>query len=104
MAAGAREAYLIEEPVAAAIGAGLPISEPIGNLVVDIGGGPAGGGVAPPGGGAVHKGAPGGGRRGGGRGKGGGRGAGVPTAGGQPPAISARSTPSWSGSAPPSRS
>lgn len=39
MAAGAREAYLIEEPVAAAIGAGLPISEPIGNLVVDIGGG-----------------------------------------------------------------
>ena len=39
MAAGAREAYLIEEPVAAAIGAGLPISEPVGNLVVDIGGG-----------------------------------------------------------------
>ena len=39
MAAGAREAYLIEEPVAAAIGASLPISEPIGNLVVDIGGG-----------------------------------------------------------------
>ena len=39
MAAGARDAYLIEEPVAAAIGASLPISEPIGNLVVDIGGG-----------------------------------------------------------------
>jgi rod shape-determining protein MreB len=39
MAAGARSAYLIEEPVAAAIGAGLPIHEPIGNLVVDVGGG-----------------------------------------------------------------
>lgn len=39
MAAGARAAYLIEEPVAAAIGAGLPIHEPTGNLVVDIGGG-----------------------------------------------------------------
>jgi rod shape-determining protein MreB len=37
--AGAREAYLIEEPMAAAIGAGLPISEPIGSMVVDIGGG-----------------------------------------------------------------
>ena len=37
--AGAREAYLIEEPVAAAIGAGLPITEPICNMVVDIGGG-----------------------------------------------------------------
>src|SRR5438445_27256 len=36
MAAGAREAYLIEEPVAAAIGAGLPISEPVGNLVRQI--------------------------------------------------------------------
>ncbi|MDR1101355.1 MAG: rod shape-determining protein [Clostridiales bacterium] len=39
MQAGAREAYLIEEPVAAAIGAGLPISEPTGSMVVDIGGG-----------------------------------------------------------------
>lgn len=39
IAAGAREAFLIEEPVAAAIGAGLPIHEPIGNLIVDIGGG-----------------------------------------------------------------
>ncbi|HZD60737.1 MAG TPA: rod shape-determining protein [Anaerolineae bacterium] len=37
--AGAREAYLIEEPMAAAIGAGLPIQEPTGNMVVDIGGG-----------------------------------------------------------------
>ena len=40
MAAGAREVYLIEEPMAAAIGAGLPITEPSGNMVVDIGGGP----------------------------------------------------------------
>jgi rod shape-determining protein MreB len=37
--AGAREVYLVEEPVAAAIGAGLPIQEPGGNLIVDIGGG-----------------------------------------------------------------
>lgn len=37
--AGAREVYLIEEPLAAAIGAGLPITEPAGNMVVDIGGG-----------------------------------------------------------------
>lgn len=37
--AGASEVYLIEEPVAAAIGAGLPIKEPTGNMVVDIGGG-----------------------------------------------------------------
>ncbi len=37
--AGAREAFLIEEPMAAAIGAGLPVNEPIGNMVVDIGGG-----------------------------------------------------------------
>lgn len=37
--AGAREAYLIEEPMAAAIGAGLPVQDPIGNMVVDIGGG-----------------------------------------------------------------
>ncbi len=37
--AGARESYLIEEPIAAAIGAGLPIYEPAGNMVVDIGGG-----------------------------------------------------------------
>ncbi len=37
--AGAREAIVIEEPMAAAIGAGLPINEPIGSMVVDIGGG-----------------------------------------------------------------
>jgi rod shape-determining protein MreB len=39
LAAGAREVRLIEEPVAAAIGAGLDISEPVGNMVVDVGGG-----------------------------------------------------------------
>ena len=38
-AAGARAAFVIEEPMAAAIGAGLPIHEPSGNMVVDIGGG-----------------------------------------------------------------
>lgn len=37
--AGAREVFLIEEPMAAAIGAGLPISEPTGSMIVDIGGG-----------------------------------------------------------------
>ncbi|MCF8008831.1 MAG: rod shape-determining protein [Halanaerobiales bacterium] len=37
--AGARSAFLIEEPMAAAIGAGLPINEPTGNMIVDIGGG-----------------------------------------------------------------
>ena len=37
--AGAREVYLVEEPIAAAIGAGLPITEPAGNMIVDIGGG-----------------------------------------------------------------
>lgn len=39
MAAGAREAYLVEEPMAAAIGAGLPIDEPRGQMIIDIGGG-----------------------------------------------------------------
>jgi len=39
MQAGAREVYLIEEPMAAAIGAGMPITEPGGNMIVDIGGG-----------------------------------------------------------------
>ncbi|MRJ01997.1 MAG: rod shape-determining protein [Epsilonproteobacteria bacterium] len=39
LSAGAREVYLIEEPMAAAIGAGLPVKEPQGSLVVDIGGG-----------------------------------------------------------------
>ncbi|MEI6043379.1 MAG: rod shape-determining protein [Chloroflexota bacterium] len=37
--AGAREAYVVEEPMAAAIGAGLPVNEPIGSMIVDIGGG-----------------------------------------------------------------
>ncbi len=37
--AGAREAYLIEEPMAAAIGAGLPVNEPVGSMIVNIGGG-----------------------------------------------------------------
>ncbi len=39
ISAGAREVYLIEEPMAAAIGAGLPIAEPVGSMVIDIGGG-----------------------------------------------------------------
>jgi rod shape-determining protein MreB len=39
MHAGARAVYLVEQPVAAAMGAGLPIEEPGGNLIVDIGGG-----------------------------------------------------------------
>jgi rod shape-determining protein MreB len=39
LAAGARQVHLIEEPIAAAIGAGLPIEEPVGRLVVDVGGG-----------------------------------------------------------------
>jgi len=39
LSAGARTCHLIEEPMAAAIGAGLPIHEPLGNLVVDVGGG-----------------------------------------------------------------
>ncbi len=39
LAGGAKEAYLIEEPMAAAIGAGMPVHEPTGNMVVDIGGG-----------------------------------------------------------------
>ena len=37
--AGAREVYLIEEPMAAAIGVGLPVQEPAGNMIVDMGGG-----------------------------------------------------------------
>ena len=39
LSSGAREVYLIEEPMAAAIGSGLRIAEPIGNMIVDIGGG-----------------------------------------------------------------
>lgn len=38
-ASGAREVYLIEEPMAAAVGVGLPVGEPAGNMIVDIGGG-----------------------------------------------------------------
>src|SRR3984885_14424886 len=44
-AAGARKVYIIEEPMAAAIGAGLPVHEPTGNMVVDIGGGTTEGAV-----------------------------------------------------------
>jgi rod shape-determining protein MreB len=39
MSAGAREVHLVEEPMAAAIGAGMPISDPVGNMIIDIGGG-----------------------------------------------------------------
>ncbi len=39
LSAGARQAYLIEEPMAAAIGCGLPVAEPTGSMIVDIGGG-----------------------------------------------------------------
>src|SRR5207245_11250656 len=39
LSAGARRVFLIEEPMAAAIGAGLPVSDPTGSMVVDIGGG-----------------------------------------------------------------
>jgi rod shape-determining protein MreB and related proteins len=39
MHAGAREVYLIEEPMAAAIGVGLPVQDPVGNMIIDIGGG-----------------------------------------------------------------
>ena len=55
IAAGARSAYLIEEPIAAAIGAGLPIQEPVGNLIVDIGGGTSEVGVLSMGGVVVNK-------------------------------------------------
>jgi rod shape-determining protein MreB len=39
VSAGARKVYVVEEPVAAAVGIGLPISDPVGNMVVDLGGG-----------------------------------------------------------------
>jgi len=39
LSAGAREVHIIEEPMAAAIGSGLPISDPVGNMIVDVGGG-----------------------------------------------------------------
>src|SRR6202047_4470470 len=51
LSAGARTSYLIEEPMAAAIGAGLPVGEPTGSMVVVIGGGTRGGGGGSPGGG-----------------------------------------------------
>jgi rod shape-determining protein MreB len=38
-ASGAREAYLVEEPMVAAIGAGMPVNEPVGSMIVDMGGG-----------------------------------------------------------------
>ena len=53
--AGAREVYLIEEPMAAAIGAGLPITEASGNMIVDIGGGSTEAAVISLGGVVVHK-------------------------------------------------
>lgn len=53
--AGARHVYLIDEPLAAAIGAGLPIGEPGGNMVVDIGGGAAEAAVISLGGVVVHQ-------------------------------------------------
>ena len=50
MQAGAKEACLVEEPMAAAIGAGLPVEDPTGNMVVDIGGGTTEVAVISPGG------------------------------------------------------
>ncbi len=55
LAAGARKAYLINEPVAAAIGAGVPIMEPSGNMIVDMGGGTAEGAIISLGGVVVSK-------------------------------------------------
>src|SRR3978361_79853 len=49
LSAGARQAYLIEEPMAAAIGAGLPVGEPTGSMIVDIGGGTSRGAAPSPG-------------------------------------------------------
>ncbi len=53
--AGAREVYVIEEPMAAAIGAGLPVSEPTGSMVVDIGGGTSDAAVVSLGGMVCHR-------------------------------------------------
>ena len=55
LAAGAAHAYLIDEPLAAAIGAGIPVSAPSGNMIVDIGGGAAEAAVIALGGVVVHK-------------------------------------------------
>src|SRR3989441_2055082 len=45
--AGAKEVYMVAEPMAAAIGVGLPVETPTGNMVIDIGGGPTGNGAPP---------------------------------------------------------
>lgn len=55
LAAGASHAYLIDEPLAAAIGAGIPVSAPSGHMIVDIGGGTAEAAVISLGGVVVHK-------------------------------------------------
>jgi rod shape-determining protein MreB len=55
LAAGASRAYLIEEPLAAAIGAGIPVSAPSGHMIVDVGGGAAEAAVISLGGVVVHK-------------------------------------------------
>ncbi len=55
LSAGARKAYLIDEPLAAAIGAKIPVSEPFGNMIVDIGGGAAEAAVIALGGVVTHK-------------------------------------------------
>src|SRR2546428_10655221 len=55
--AGAKDAHLIEEPLAAAIGANIPVSGPAGNLIIDIGGGaPGGAALSPRGGVGVRRG------------------------------------------------
>lgn len=55
LSAGARKAYLIDEPLAAAIGAKIPVSEAFGNMIVDIGGGAAEAAVISLGGVVTHK-------------------------------------------------
>lgn len=55
ISAGARKVYLIDEPLAAAIGAKIPVSEPYGNMIVDIGGGAAEAAVISLGGVVTHK-------------------------------------------------
>ena len=55
LSAGAAHAYLIDEPLAAAIGAGIPVSAPSGHMIVDIGGGAAEAAVISLGGVVVHK-------------------------------------------------
>lgn len=55
LAAGARKAYLIDKPLAAAIGAKIPVSEPYGNMIVDIGGGATEAAVIALGGVVTHK-------------------------------------------------